>query len=611
MTTRPLILLTLGGTENLADAHRELRRIEEGLEARAREFGFEVKTAALLDAEAAARTFSTYSDRIDVLHYAGHADGAGLTSDGADGLLASGLAEYFAPGAAPRVVVLNGCSTLAQVDVWLARGAQAVVATARPIRDDLARRFAETFFAELADRASVNDAFAAARKTVNLTEDSLVGAPETRPRTSFLPGGTTAPVDLPAADPPWGLYLHPDHGRAGANYRLPWYRGQILTKVRQMNFQDGKARKNIHLLRVLQHLADHDLSMPGKVEAADHYEAELFDLLVESYPWTLGYPLSKLAKATQPRRRMELFRDVALALGRTLYYVALSEWNWLRYAGHLTAEEVKPPSWEPSPGEVYPRLNYWERFRTTQTVLAKAIAPDAERAVPELSDLAASLAESAGELPAVVAFFEADDETYFAADVRQGEYYLASLLQATAFLAGYEVLAVRHIAVSAAQGRSTVFAHSLGKLYANNNSKLELRSDKKNLDRYYYSRAVVMTRRDADAGDPLLTLSPLIIDVNSHYPSPNKDENSKLRIFSYAYQKQGLHYWMATNYDATHGDATGMKIHSEMTAHEFETGRPAGGNPWDDVEADPHPILAEVTEDLRHLAKNLGHGTLH
>src|SRR5262249_3413524 len=98
--------------------------------------------------------FERHKQRAPIFHYAGHAHEACL-------LLASaaakahetdlrGLLGFWGRKGGLRLVFLNGCSTQPQVDDLLRAGVSAVVATARPIDDDAACRFAEGFYRKLA-----------------------------------------------------------------------------------------------------------------------------------------------------------------------------------------------------------------------------------------------------------------------------------------------------------------------------------------------------------------------------------------------------------------------------------------------------------------------------
>ena len=612
----PVVLLALGGTADIPATQDELRSVKDRLQPFDAAGDLSLRLEAIPDAGHAASILGQYAGRIELLHYAGHATGSALELDG-QRLLAEGLVAYFTGKKPPQVVFLNGCSSMGQVDAWLSVGARAVIATATPIGDETARTFAEAFYDQLAERGTVRAAYAEARRRVNLTRATPLPEAETRLRTHFLaPGETTAPVAEAAA--PWGLYLHPESGANGANYRLPWYRGRILTKVEAVNFKQNQATDNFFLLEVLQSLADYDVSLPDKVLAADQYESGLFQLLSESFPWTVSASLSPLYHVRSPRERLELLTATFYALGKTLYFVALSEWWWLTEHGHL-GEPITVPSLADTEGnERYPYLDYWGRLIRLQRQLDAL--PDANRLprfVPELGELTRGSLSNDEDCRRALAFFAklctAEDLNTAATDpiaIEDGEFYLATLLHASAFLAGFELLAVRDIGVDYRRGREASFHHVLGKLHGHEVERLDLKRDAEGRATYFYSNAVVMTRRERSENDGYLCLSPLIIDLNT-YHAAEEGRQRLLRVFTFSYREDERYYWHEAGYHPlTTTSLTGRVVHSQMSRAEFESGRsPQEGESGSRLAARSRQrsgvMLPGVTELMEELQKDL------
>ncbi len=109
-------------------------------------------------------TFRRFKDRMLIFHFAGHAGSnlLGLEDLPAD---AAALAPLFEEQRETlKLVFLNGCATRGQVNRLLQLGIRAVIATSRPVEDQSALFFAETFYAALADgQYSLKEAFAHAR----------------------------------------------------------------------------------------------------------------------------------------------------------------------------------------------------------------------------------------------------------------------------------------------------------------------------------------------------------------------------------------------------------------------------------------------------------------
>lgn len=108
--------------------------------------------------------FRRFKDRMLILHFAGHAGSnlLGLEDLQAD---ASALAPLFEEQHDTlKLVFLNGCATRGQVNRLQQLGIKAVIATSRPVEDQSALFFAETFYAALAGgQYSLKEAFTHAR----------------------------------------------------------------------------------------------------------------------------------------------------------------------------------------------------------------------------------------------------------------------------------------------------------------------------------------------------------------------------------------------------------------------------------------------------------------
>lgn len=546
---RPVVLLTIGGVEGIQLVNEELEALEKLLDPFHEKEDLTLKVKRFAAVTDISQTLDTYAGRIELFHYAGHANGGGLEL-GEQVALASGICNYFVDKKPPRVVFLNGCSTLGQVDDWLRAGVQAVIATETPIGDPAARQFSEVFYHHLSERETVAAAYQRALKRLALLEKDYAAPPSVR----AIFSSAAEPASEETPESPWGLYLHPETGPDGANYRLPWYQGQILAKVEQINFEHEEPTNNYYLLDVLPALADHDVSIPGLVEKADRYEGELFDILLNCFPWTIGYHLSQLCTAREPLARAELLTNTYLALGQTLHYVALSEWWWMIEHQHTGQASPPPPqAFSEDDGADYPVIDHWVRFLTWQDYLnALPVGRALPRVVPELRGLAVKLREDKELIDADKFFSKLNDKAKLtemagiADELDNAEYYISQFLRACSFLANYKMLAVRGIKVKAARATPRSFGHVLGKLYANRNSKLTLRSEVEELADPYFSQSVIFTRREPayDGKTDFICLSPLIIDLHTYHAATDAAKRQQLRIYTYSYTDAvGVHYF--------------------------------------------------------------------
>lgn len=96
-------------------------------------------------------TFASLGHRIRIFHYAGHAGSDQIElvtgKDSHQGGFAKGMAKYIGLQKGVQLVFLNGCSTEGQVQHFLTENISAVIATTRPVRDKVAKDFAERFYA--------------------------------------------------------------------------------------------------------------------------------------------------------------------------------------------------------------------------------------------------------------------------------------------------------------------------------------------------------------------------------------------------------------------------------------------------------------------------------
>ena len=149
-----------------------------------------------------------YREHIFLFAYSGHAGTDRLIVEGAE-IYSQGLAKLLGRCPNLKMVLLNGCSTKAQVRQLLREGVPVVVATSAPIQDRLARVFATHFFMALARGDNFAQAF----------EAGIGGAKQTKPdlmveRSLGMPNETESAQE----EISWGLYYQE---KQSLRYRLP------------------------------------------------------------------------------------------------------------------------------------------------------------------------------------------------------------------------------------------------------------------------------------------------------------------------------------------------------------------------------------------------------
>ncbi|RMG26468.1 MAG: CHAT domain-containing protein [Bacteroidetes bacterium] len=133
---------------------------------------YEIVSRGNANLEDILRVFDQYGERIEVFHFAGHADSWQLMLEDAAGHAqaagAAGLNELLLGQKKLRLVFLNGCTTWQQAADLAEKGELAVIATSRSINDQAAAIFSGRFYERLADGSSVAIAFEAAQTKVHI-----------------------------------------------------------------------------------------------------------------------------------------------------------------------------------------------------------------------------------------------------------------------------------------------------------------------------------------------------------------------------------------------------------------------------------------------------------
>lgn len=147
--------------------------------------------------------FSIHGGNIGIFHYAGHASQTSLlfNDQEANGLgIAYQLQSSIGSGAL-KLVILNGCSTGAQVTKLLELGVPAVIATNASVNDTTAKIFGMELFRNLCQkRMTTRRAFAAALASAQTATKDPLGLDEPMNRALNLP------VEKPR-EPFWGLFF--------------------------------------------------------------------------------------------------------------------------------------------------------------------------------------------------------------------------------------------------------------------------------------------------------------------------------------------------------------------------------------------------------------------
>ncbi len=282
-------------------------------------------------------TFSRGNAKITVFHYAGHAGQQELHLDG--GGQVRGIAELFGltQGSGLQLVFLNGCATAGQVGAFHQAGVGAVIATSRPIGDELAYGFAVCFYQTWAmEGKTLEQAFQTATaflhsKATGKNHEVVV---ETRGFGRVNEAEKTALL--------WGLYLNPQltadqqkHLRHWALNPPPQLPPQLL--------RDVPSHTTESLLELVYDFEQNDAE--AQKEIAEGKDPLL--VLITRLPWTVGTHLRRLFAVEDSQsmteagaERLKELVSGYTELTRFISYLALSALWDERQKAHVSPERL-------------------------------------------------------------------------------------------------------------------------------------------------------------------------------------------------------------------------------------------------------------------------------
>ena len=133
---------------------------------------FEVKLIPFTTRDLLLDDLREYCNQIACLHFAGHSDSEVWRLDDGD-LQAKLLADFLKQQNTIKLLFLNGCRNKAQVEDFKKAGIPALIATSRPIEDNLANSFSSEFYKSLISQegaTSILTAYEEAKAVANKGE---------------------------------------------------------------------------------------------------------------------------------------------------------------------------------------------------------------------------------------------------------------------------------------------------------------------------------------------------------------------------------------------------------------------------------------------------------
>lgn len=515
------------------------------------------------------KNLPVYSDRIAVFHFSGHAEGQSLLLEDT-GMLAKGLATQLGQMKELQVVFLNGCSTFDQVELLLAAGIKAVIATSVPIEDTKAQQFSKAFYFALANKHSVKRAFEHAKSYLESTYRQL-------PPIEIFRGLKTREQKNTGIE--WGLYLHPSSGDAVLNWRLPYSRTAGLPDYLR-NYIVQSFKTNLYIALVLDEMVKYNKDIRSQMEEVvggqivKKDSSTYLDIVIQNFPWLIGSQIQLLRqKNSANKERLEQLVSTYVITSLTLFYILLSNLWDERRSSKLSLPQGFLQDLFPTADSLL-RFDYFQAllkiYEVMKTQKAYFFVPEMENFCAEVSGTG-TLNKAWQFMQGLRSRLDQLDPALIENQCLQAEQALALVLMKSAFLAVYRPLTIRKIEIDNPRYGKVSYEINMGPLNAIVSTSLSLYedADKRRKDTYSNCRSVVITTNEYNIGNAL-NLSPFIIDKNTFL------NNNAIDLFVFGYEKDGVFLYFAIKHSifiAIKNEKGTDIIDTEMTLEDFQEGR--------------------------------------
>ena len=486
---------------------------------------------------------------IRILHFSGHAGGTKLLLE--DGLIdATGLTRFLALfkdeiGNNPlKLVFLNGCATVAQVQLLHDKGIPAVIATQQKISDLLATTFATKFYQYfLQDAHNLETAFEMAAAETEATTQQPI---------NLYRGAKMTETD----DFAWGLYVNPKYENI-RKWRFSLSTVPETTDIPEVN---GGVNRIFEALK--QHGATVLVKDKGQMQLSFEDKQEM---LIEEFSWLIGVPLRRLFTedlANYDYQRLIRLIDTYTFSMRFVAFILLSQVmdnKKLREDERL--KEIFPISPEKHRQYDFLKLQkicYDLLAENGNKLFVKEIAQYLENVTEdkEIANMFTFMEDIRRVvlMPTIVEKWTAEEFEMYA---KKTESILTEVLIQFSFLAKYKLLTVTDIEIHRLRFQAeTKFEHFYGELHGLYESFEGFMRGQ--MTDYAYSHSVLLVQKGSedklDNPQNYLVLSPLIFDNNAYTDLKIQEYRSKTpNIYFYLYTDETetrKHVYLDINYDS-------------------------------------------------------------
>lgn len=477
-----------------------------------------------------------FRGRLRLFLFSGHAGRDSLLTEGG-GSRAAGIAHLLGQCPKLEVVILNGCSTGAQVQALHAAGAPLVIATSAPVGDEAAMQFSKRLFQALEMGLSIGEAFEQSIGAALAQTDIAVH------RGTGFEGKETAGQGL------WGIFPNPANPGAG-NWKLP---------AQAVQPAPAHFTENELLLETLyETLAESNplvRQLQEQEAVLDERKEEIVAALLKALPAPISEHIRKLVAPSQPgvadgwdtagpSRLHQLAQTYQICMDFLIYVLLAQVWD------HLIAYGDK---WKPAPGlrpelEAFFNLSSTERHNLDHFSVLRLLREilrenEASIFIEEYAQLREEFLENE-EVKTACFFMEnlrRQSEFELPAPELPGlcaraEESLSLIFSKLSFLGNYLLATVRNIDVQKYRHTEQAqFEHMVVKWHGTLGFyDREFRRQPEFMD----NRSVVLLRLGGEGKKQFLNLSPFIIDENTFEPAPDTSL-AKLYFFAHRSRRDG------------------------------------------------------------------------
>ena len=538
---RPVIILSFssaGGEEHLPMINRERKNVYRTLRRHNDKGLIQVEKEASTSIEDIFELFRHYDNRIAIFHFGGHAGDKFLQMEDADNdkqlANSKGLAQLIGRQENLKLVFLNGCATKGQVDLLLAQGVDAVIATSVPVADQMATEFAEQFYRSLASHTTIQRAYDDAKSFIETKYKNPPKLSDAR--------GIKIKENKEEKVFPWGLYHNGDVESVLA-WKLP-SRPPVQAKQ-----PDHQANVNdIFIATVCEELAKYsdDLLSALSKNNLNAIRREIIDC----FPIPIGEQVRKLFSRSEDRSRpgdMEQFSSRRLeqliftyrTTAQFICYILLSQ---------LWDEKLKNPELSVKEDYIVDFNSFFNinevNFESFDYVkLTKAITDIFDdKNIPYFIEEIAQVKIDADEdvlLYNAYLFMnnmhqDIRDDNVDASNLenlcKEAEEHLGVILSSFAFLVKYRLVTIKGIQLEKERHESPKFIHQKVPLTKALTAALfGLEAESVTMESFTDNKSVLFIKRENEKLKGYLNLIPFVIDENAL----NNHDSSRLFLFGY------------------------------------------------------------------------------